>query len=201
MSWIRVIERSAAGEELKRLYERIAGPAGHVDNVLTVHSLRPHTLEGHMRLYKSVLHHRDNKLPKTYLESLGVFVSALNRCDYCVAHHAAGLGRLLSDDAETETIVEDILSGALQNSFEGRWLEGMHYARRLTKQPETIAKEDVERLREFGFSDGEILEINQVVSYFNYVNRTVLGLGVDVAKEPLGLSPSDTRDTENWGHV
>ncbi len=38
----------------------------------------------------------------------------------------------------------------------------------------------VEELRSNGLSDGEILELNQVAAYFNYVNRTVLGLGVSL---------------------
>ena len=36
--------------------------------------------------------------------------------------------------------------------------------------------------------------------YFNYANRTVLGLGVDIAGEILGLSPGDNEDEGNWGH-
>ncbi|MEL6676889.1 MAG: alkylhydroperoxidase, partial [Bacteroidota bacterium] len=47
---------------------------------------------------------------------------------------------------------------------------------------------------------GEILEINQVVSYFHYANRTVLGLGVNTQGEILGLSPSDDDNHENWSH-
>ncbi len=46
----------------------------------------------------------------------------------------------------------------------------------------------------------EILEINQVAAYFNYANRTVLGLGCSTAGDILGLSPQDTRDLDNWGH-
>ena len=49
-------------------------------------------------------------------------------------------------------------------------------------------------------NDGEILEINQVVSYFNYANRSVLGLGVDITGDILGLSPNDSCDSDNWNH-
>ncbi|MEO0528356.1 MAG: hypothetical protein AAFZ89_14080, partial [Bacteroidota bacterium] len=40
---------------LKTIYNRIKGPSHTIDNVLKIHSLRPHTLAGHMTLYKSVL--------------------------------------------------------------------------------------------------------------------------------------------------
>ncbi|MEJ2257516.1 MAG: hypothetical protein P8X98_11025 [Woeseiaceae bacterium] len=55
---------------------------------------------------------------------------------------------------------------------------------------------DVEALREAGWDDGEILEINQIVAYFNYANRTVEGLGVDTDGDILALSP----DGAGWQH-
>ena len=55
-------------------------------------------------------------------------------------------------------------------------------------------------MRKSGLDDGEILEINQLVSYFNYVNRMVVGLGVNTDGDIIGLSPNDNNDEENWGH-
>ena len=49
-------------------------------------------------------------------------------------------------------------------------------------------------------ADGEILEINQVCSYFAYANRTVLGLGVITKGDILGLSPNESDDPDNWSH-
>ena len=46
----------------------------------------------------------------------------------------------------------------------------------------------------------EILEINQVTSYFNYVNRTVVGLGVDTKGDIIGLSPNNSNDPNNWNY-
>ena len=48
MSWIRTIGPAQAEGELREIYERIAGLDGQVDNVLQIHSLRPHTLVAHM---------------------------------------------------------------------------------------------------------------------------------------------------------
>jgi len=67
----------------------------------------------------------------------------------------------------------------------------LEYARKLTVTPSTVTAEDVHRLREAGFSDGEILEVNQVVAYFCYVNRVVLGLGVEL--EPSPTNPSQAQ--------
>lgn len=55
-------------------------------------------------------------------------------------------------------------------------------------------------MRDAGMTDGEVLEINQVVSYFNYANRTVLGLGVSIEGDILGLSPNNSDEENNWNH-
>jgi len=63
MAFIKVIDPESAQGRLAKIYARVSGPGGQVDNVLQIHSLRPHSLEGHMALYKAVLHHPRNKLP------------------------------------------------------------------------------------------------------------------------------------------
>ena len=55
-------------------------------------------------------------------------------------------------------------------------------------------------MKAVNFSDAEILEVNQVVGYFNYANRTVLGLGVHTEGDVLGLSPNNSDDPEHWNH-
>ena len=200
MSWIKTIPYEAADARLKKIYDRIKGPNGQIDHVLSIHSLRPHTLVGHMTLYKNVLHNSNNQLPKWYLESLGVYVSFLNRCDYCVQHHFAGLKRLLNDEARAAQFFQAVKKDSLDQHFDAPFLAGMAYARQLTLEHHNITEKDIDQLRSLGFSDGEILEINQVVSYFNYVNRTVVGLGVNLAGEVLGLSPNDNDAPENWSH-
>jgi len=59
----------------------------------------------------------------------------------------------------------------------------------------------IEGLRQAGFSDGEILEINQVTAYFNYANRTVLGLGCSTMGDVIGLSPNNSDDPDDWNHA
>ena len=53
-------------------------------------------------------------------------------------------------------------------------------ADKLTKTPWDMVEEDVKALRDVGFSDGAILDINQVTSYYAFVNRLADGLGVEL---------------------
>jgi alkylhydroperoxidase family enzyme len=43
-----------------------------------------------------------------------------------------------------------------------------------------MSQEDVEGLRDAGFSDRAILEINLAASYMSFVNRVAEGLGVEL---------------------
>lgn len=53
------------------------------------------------------------------------------------------------------------------------------FAEKLTLQPSTISKLDIENLSSYGLSDKEISEIVQIISYFNYINRVADGLGLE----------------------
>ena len=55
---------------LKTMYEKVMTPHRTVDNVMRAHSLRPHTMEGHLALYKSVLHNPENTLPFWWISCL-----------------------------------------------------------------------------------------------------------------------------------
>jgi len=201
MSWIDTIAYEKANAKLKALYDRVKGPNNNVDNIMMMHSLRPHTMEGHMAIYKYVLHHRDNTIDKWFLETLGVWVSTLNKCEYCVEHHFAGLKRLLNDDEKATQIRSAIDTNKIEVApLENCQKTAMEYARKLTHNPGSIREESIAKLRADGYTDGEILEINQVCAYFSYANRTVLGLGCSTKGDILGLSPNNNDDPNDWGH-
>lgn len=194
VAWIRVIPYEESTGELRRLYDVIKGASGQIDNVVKVHGLRAHTLEGHYGLYRAVLHHPDNQMPAWFLESLGVYTSFLNGCHYSAAHHSAGLRRALTDDPRFEKIHRALSNDRPEDAFERKELALLRYARKLTLTPRAVEKRDIEALRETGASDGEILEANQVVSYFNYVNRVLSGLGVTTEGDVLGTSPRTNKE-------
>ncbi len=52
------------------------------------------------------------------------------------------------------------------------------YAEKLTRAPWKMTRDDVDALKIAGFTEPEILDINQITGYFAYVNRLADGLGV-----------------------
>ena len=71
----------------------------------------------------------------------------------------------------------------------------LDYAVKLTLTPREVGEGDVERLRGVGFDDTGVLDICQVTSYYNYVNRLADGLGVELETDwkrgPLTLTRAE----------
>ena len=175
-----------ADAELRDVLDLARTPHGTVDNVMRVHSLRPNTMRGHVILYRAALHDDANTLPTWFQETISSYVSLLNDCPYSLANHWANARHLIGDDARADAIEAALRADAPEQAFEGAELELLRYARKLTCTPGLMQQDDVTRLRAAGFDDGQILEANQIVGYFNYVNRLLNGLGVTTDGDVVG---------------
>ena len=187
MTWIRTIQPEEATGDLKEIYEKTKSPHGTYDNVYISKSLRPQTILGHDTLYRSVLHHPDVTLPLWFLELVATYTSILNDCVYAATHHGSNYRALLADESRAAEIDSAMENDQLGDVFSGKELEFLHYTRKLTLSPGSITKEDIEAMRAAGASDEEILEVNQTCACFNYSNRSLSGLGVDIGDDRVGF--------------
>ena len=192
-AWIRMIEDQDADPELLEVLKLARTPHGTVDNVMRVHSLRPNTMKGHVILYRAALHDDANTLPMWLQEVIGSYVSLLNDCDYSYANHWANAKHLMGDDAKADAAESALKNRKPEDAFDGKTLALLRYAQKLTLTPGEMVRDDVTALTEAGVDDGEILEANQIIGYFNYVNRCLNGLGVTTEGDIVGYySSSDS---------
>lgn len=91
-------------------------------------------------------------------------------------HHGEGLRRLTRDEALVGQLKADWRQAKLDEAQRAM----LAYAEKLTVEPWNVEEEDVVALRRAGFSDTDILDINQIVGYYAYVNRLAQGLGVEL---------------------
>jgi len=70
----------------------------------------------------------------------------------------------------------------------------LDYSVKLTRRPHAVNEDDIQSLCDVGFDDTGILDICQVVSYFNYVNRLADGLGVELESFWSGEDLTMTRE-------
>ncbi len=185
-AWIEMIPDEEASEKLSKVLNIVKTPHGTVDNVMRVHSLKPNTMKGHYVLYKSVLHDEENFIPTWFQETISSYVSIINDCKYSFTNHWKNAEYLINDKIKSNEIEKALKTRNLTKYFSGKELALLNYAEKLTLNPSLMTKSDVIKLKNVGLSDGEILEANQIICYFNYVNRTINGLGVTTKGDTVG---------------
>jgi uncharacterized peroxidase-related enzyme len=180
VSWIREVEEKDAAGEIAALYEELREKRGKVSNILKVHSLRPAALQHHLDLYMDIMF-GPGGISRRQRELLAVAVSQANRCAYCVVHHAEALGRYVRDEGQLAALRKQALQPFLSPAERAL----VEYAVKLTSTPQEVTETDVAALRAAGLSDEDILLVNLIVAYFNFVNRIALGLGVGFSEEEM----------------
>jgi uncharacterized peroxidase-related enzyme len=175
MSWIDIVDEADADGRLAETYDAIADERGKVANIMRVHSLQPEAMRAHMELYTTLMF-RQASLSRETCEMIATAVSTANDCDYCRHHHGVALDAYWDDEARLEQFVEDWRS---LDDLSERHRAMLDYAESLTDSPDAVEEADLDRLREVGLEDDEILSLNLVASYFNFVNRIAEGLGVE----------------------
>jgi uncharacterized peroxidase-related enzyme len=185
-AWISMIGDAEAGPALTSALDAARTPHGTVDNVMRVHSHRPNTMNGHVVLYRAALHDDANTLPTWLQETIASYVSVLNDCTYSYANHWKNAAHLIGDADRADRIEAALQARRPEDVFDGAELALMRYAEKLTMTPGSMTEPDVAALRAAGLDDGAILEANQIVCYFNYVNRSINGLGVTTEGDIVG---------------
>jgi uncharacterized peroxidase-related enzyme len=189
-AWIKMISDEEADSELLDVLQLARTPHGTVDNVMRVHSLRPNTMRGHVVLYRAALHDEANTLPMWLQETISSYVSILNHCGYSLANHWANARHLMNDEEKADRVEAALHERQPEAVFDGHELALLRYAEKLTLTPGDMVQSDVDGLRDAGVDDGQILEANQIIGYFNYVNRCLNGLGVSTDNDVVGYYAS-----------
>jgi uncharacterized peroxidase-related enzyme len=178
MPYIKTVELNEASGELRDIYSKVVGERGKLSNILKIHSLLPNTMITHLDFYMSIMFNKAG-IRRADAELIATVVSAANKCEYCVNHHAEALKSYWKDEDKVKQVAEDFRKVDLtekQNAM-------LEFAEKLTLYPGEMKEDDVNGLREIGFSDEEILSITLITNYFNFVNRVANGLGVDFSEE------------------
>ena len=125
-------------------------------------------------------------MPAWLQETIGAYCGVLNACDYSFANHFTNARHLIGDDEKANRVQDALTTRRPEAAFEGKELAFLRYAEKLTLPPGALRAADVAALRAAGANDGEILEVNQVCAYFNYVHRLLNGLGVTLDGDNVG---------------
>lgn len=179
MARIQVIDYDEATGKLKEIYDNLINSRGKLAEVHTIQSLRPESIVKHIDLYMEIMFSK-SELSRAEREMMAVIVSVANKCEYCQIHHANALNNYWKDDQKVVLLRQDFRQVELTQ----RELILCEFADSLTLNPGLSSEVDqTELLRKVGLSDNAILDATLVVAYFNFVNRIVLSLNVEIESD------------------
>lgn len=184
MAFIKIIQPEEADGQLSEIYNSLEKSRGKIAEVHKIQSLNPESIVKHMDLYMDLLYGK-SPLKRYQREMLGVVVSLSNKCEYCQIHHLEALQHFWKNTEQLDQFIQ----GNWKSFLSDKDLSLCRYAENLTWEPHALEREVwVKQLKKQGLDDREILDATLIISYFNFVNRIVLGLGVDLEKDAGGYN-------------
>ncbi len=176
MARIKVIQEHEAEGTLQEIYQNLVKSRGKLADVHKIQSLNPKTILSHMELYMDIMYGQ-SPLKRWQREMIAVVVSTSNRCEYCARHHAEALPIFWKREDKIKLLMEGKKMDELDR-VDSLWID---YARKLTIEPHSAEIDTIiQKLKAAGADDRSILDATLVIGYFNFVNRIILGLGVEL---------------------
>ena len=165
-------------KEMQRYIEVCNEKLGMVPNVIMANASDPDRLKTFVNFYNRLMI-KKGYLSKLEREMIAVVVSSCNKCFYCTIAHGAAVRQLSKNP---------ILGDELSINYRSAKLNKRHklmldFSAKLTEFPDKVDKKDREILSKNNFSDEEILEIVEIVSFFNMTNRIAIGTDMRPNKE------------------
>ena len=183
--------QAPANGKLSDLYSRICdagfGANGTPINWFTSMSSHPALMESSWGLVHGVLV-EEGKLPATLKQMVLMTISLQNQCRYCAATHTGVL--------EAMGVPEDVIMGCAKDPSTAKipppHREIIQFALKAARDPNSVAEEDLNRLRDVGMGDAEIVEAGMLAAFTNFINTWADLSGVEVD------APAKT---DTWGTV
>ncbi len=176
MARIKVIQHEEAEGELKSIYDDLVVTRGQLSEVLKIQSLHPSSIKSHTAFYMDIMFGK-SALSRAEKEMIAVVVSVVNGCMYCQTHHGTALNNYWKDESRIEQLKSNYNHAGLSE----KEVAMCHFSVHLTQYPAAHENEDyTQQLRNKGLDDSAILDVVLVTSYFNFVNRMVMALGVQL---------------------
>lgn len=179
MARIKVTQPEEAEGVLKNIYDTLIEKRGKISEVLKIQSLHPQSIQSHLNLYMDIMFGKTS-LSRAEKEMIAVVVSVANGCVYCQSHHSEALNHYWKDASRIELLKKNFHTAGLNFKEEALCAFAIH----LTLHPQDHESRNCTiMLKAAGITDEGILDTSLVTAYFNFVNRMVLSLGVELEND------------------
>ncbi|MFH1067957.1 MAG: peroxidase-related enzyme [bacterium] len=176
MQRIQPLDPQTASGKTKELLDKVQKKFGKIPNIMRTMAQSPAVLDSYLSFSGAI---SAGSLSPKLREQISLAVAQINHCDYCLAAHSL-IGKT------TGLNEQEILDARRGKAADAKTAAALKFAVQLAEQRGCAANEDIQRLRQAGHSDGEIMELVAVVAlniFTNYINH-VAETEVDFPKAP-----------------
>jgi uncharacterized peroxidase-related enzyme len=172
--WVATVAWEDAEGVLKEAYDWQAERLGEPTEFTMLGSLYPDIVMERLRLYRTV-EACPSSLTEPERQMAAYAASLINGTTHC----ASGLRVKLRTLRVAGDVIAAIEAGPSAPATGDDRLDAiLKYAGRLTDDPASVDERLVEALRAVGLCDLDIVDLNNIVAYYNYINRVANGLGL-----------------------
>ena len=115
-------------------------------------------------------------------ELIAAYVSGMNHCRYCHGVHTATAERLGVAVGAVNQLIDDFERAPVTDKMK----PVLRYAEKLTRAPNGVTKADADAILAAGWTETAIYHTVAVTALFNFMNRLVEGLGIELDAAYVG---------------
>lgn len=153
-------------EDIRETIQDVQEKSGFVPNVFLALANRPDEFRAFFA-YHDALMEKEGGLSKGEREMIVVATSAHNQCIYCVVAH----GAILRIREKNPQLADQISSNYRKADITPRQKAMLNFALKVSKSSYEISNDDIEDMRELGFSNDDIWDIGAISALFALSNR------------------------------
>jgi uncharacterized peroxidase-related enzyme len=181
MTFIETVPENEATGPVAEMYEFDRRRFGHVPNFTRAFSTRPAAYAAWLKLMAAIKKEMDLRR----FELATVAAARRLRSSYCTLAH----GSVLLDEFMAPEEVRAVVDDYHRATLEPVEVAIMDLADKVAQDATTVAEEDINRLREFGLSDGEIADVVLAASARCFFSKTLDALGAEPDAKYVQLDP------------
>jgi uncharacterized peroxidase-related enzyme len=174
---IKLIEDKDATGEVAKVYDEWRAKSGRqqMPGILKCFSHRPDFLRQVMQ-FSDTVHFSQGHLDRRTKEAIASWVSWLNRCPYWLDSHAYFLRVQGAEESAVHAIAKGNLEEAGLSPAERALLD---YVTKVTEAAYRTTNEDVQGLRDHGWTEPQIAEAVYITAMFAFFNRVADAFGIE----------------------
>ena len=167
---IKTLNPETTTGKSKELFNAVAQKLGFIPNLIKVFGNSPATLQTYLSLGELTA---SGNFSNKFREQLALSIAEENSCDYCLSAHTA-IGKMngLSED--------EIEASRRANASDAKQQAGLQFAQSVTRNRGKVTTEELNSVKEAGYTDEDILEIvlnvvsNTLTNYVNHIAETAI---------------------------